>query len=580
MDKRQIKYYNRDFEALLKSLVDYVKYYYPNSFNDFSPASPAMVILELIAYVGDVLNFYLDKQTKQSILLYATQKEPIYNIAQSYGYKIKTAIPALVQLQFSMLVPVKNQNMPDYDYATILYPGTIVCSSQIDNSYFIVLNTINFNEPDRILDTQIQENHFKILVKKAYGYSVEYKTIEVNVGNNIGKSEYRIYLPDKNIVKIQQVKDINNNLWYEVMNIANDTVINPEVIYKNNMRVLKRLKTSKRFRTLVDPLNDSTFLYFASKITSDKVSQLNQLYKKFYQYDYNEIATPSLILLNNSYGEMPNDTTLYIKYLRTTEAIAPGGSIDTITYKQDYNIKTKNQALYRQLVDNIFVYNPSPSVGGQGLQSLQQIKQNALALINSQNRVVTQEDYLNAINLMPAEYGNVAKSYVQKNVKNEIELWVLSQDMNKRLVKTNTQVKQNLGQFLQRYRMLGDKIVIKDAYIINIGCQFTIAVENNYSKQEVLFKVLNEIKQFFNIDNFQIGTPISYNLLRTKILSVEGVTNIIDLTLRNIKGNGYSQVYYDMDSAFDKNTGKYYTSYSPSIFEVLNPDIDIIGSVI
>ncbi len=580
MDKRQIKYYNRDFEALLKSLVDYVKYYYPNSFNDFSPASPAMVILELIAYVGDVLNFYLDKQTKQSILLYATQKEPIYNIAQSYGYKIKTAIPALVQLQFSMLVPVKNQNMPDYDYATILYPGTIVCSSQIDNSYFIVLNTINFNEPDRILDTQIQENHFKILVKKAYGYSVEYKTIEVNVGNNIGKSEYRIYLPDKNIVKIQQVKDINNNLWYEVMNIANDTVINPEVIYKNNMRVLKRLKTSKRFRTLVDPLNDSTFLYFASKITSDKVSQLNQLYKKFYQYDYNEIATPSLILLNNSYGEMPNDTTLYIKYLRTTEAIAPGGSIDTITYKQDYNIKTKNQALYRQLVDNIFVYNPSPSVGGQGLQSLQQIKQNALALINSQNRVVTQEDYLNAINLMPAEYGNVAKSYVQKNAKNEIELWVLSQDMNKRLVKTNTQVKQNLGQFLQRYRMLGDKIVIKDAYIINIGCQFTIAVENNYSKQEVLFKVLNEIKQFFNIDNFQIGTPISYNLLRTKILSVEGVTNIIDLTLRNIKGNGYSQVYYDMDSAFDKNTGKYYTSYSPSIFEVLNPDIDIIGSVI
>lgn len=580
MDKRQIKYYNRDFEALLKSLVDYVKYYYPNSFNDFSPASPAMVILELIAYVGDVLNFYLDKQTKQSILLYATQKEPIYNIAQSYGYKIKTAIPALVQLQFSMLVPVKNQNMPDYDYATILYPGTIVCSSQIDNSYFIVLNTINFNEPDRILDTQIQENHFKILVKKAYGYSVEYKTIEVNVGNNIGKSEYRIYLPDKNIVKIQQVKDINNNLWYEVMNIANDTVINPEVIYKNNMRVLKRLKTSKRFRTLVDPLNDSTFLYFASKITSDKVSQLNQLYKKFYQYDYNEIATPSLILLNNSYGEMPNDTTLYIKYLRTTEAIAPGGSIDTITYKQDYNVKTKNQALYRQLVDNIFVYNPSPSVGGQGLQSLQQIKQNALALINSQNRVVTQEDYLNAIKLMPAEYGNVAKSYVQKNAKNEIELWVLSQDMNKRLVKTNTQVKQNLGQFLQRYRMLGDKIVIKDAYIINIGCQFTIAVENNYSKQEVLFKVLNEIKQFFNIDNFQIGTPISYNLLRTKILSVEGVTNIIDLTLRNIKGNGYSQVYYDMDSAFDKNTGKYYTSYSPSIFEVLNPDIDIIGSVI
>jgi hypothetical protein len=93
---KEIRYLNRDFDTTLRKLVDYAKYYYPNSFNDFSPATPAMIIMEMIAYVGDVLNFYIDKQTKESILYYATQKSSIYNIAQSYGYRIKTAIPSSV----------------------------------------------------------------------------------------------------------------------------------------------------------------------------------------------------------------------------------------------------------------------------------------------------------------------------------------------------------------------------------------------------------------------------------------------------------------------------------------------------
>jgi hypothetical protein len=43
--KPNIKYTNRDYDAIMSALVDNIKYYYPESLNDFSPASPAMIML-------------------------------------------------------------------------------------------------------------------------------------------------------------------------------------------------------------------------------------------------------------------------------------------------------------------------------------------------------------------------------------------------------------------------------------------------------------------------------------------------------------------------------------------------------
>jgi hypothetical protein len=63
---------------------------------------------------------------------------------------------------------------------------------------------------------------------------------------------------------------------------------------------------------------------------------------------------------------------------------------------------------------------------------------------------------------------------------------------------TNT-LKNNLRTYLSQYRMIGDNIEIRDAFIINIGVDFEIIVLPEYNNNEVLLACINAIyNHYFN----------------------------------------------------------------------------------
>ena len=59
---KDVKYLNKDFEGFRNDLIEFAKSYFPNQFNDFNEASPGMMFVEMAAYVGDVLSYYMDNQ--------------------------------------------------------------------------------------------------------------------------------------------------------------------------------------------------------------------------------------------------------------------------------------------------------------------------------------------------------------------------------------------------------------------------------------------------------------------------------------------------------------------------------------
>ena len=65
---RDIKYLDRDFSEIREKLIEFSQTYFPNTFNDFSPASPGMMFMEQAAYVSDVMSFYLDNQLQKHLL--------------------------------------------------------------------------------------------------------------------------------------------------------------------------------------------------------------------------------------------------------------------------------------------------------------------------------------------------------------------------------------------------------------------------------------------------------------------------------------------------------------------------------
>ena len=245
--------------------------------------------------------------------------------------------------------------------------------------------------------------------------------------------------------------------------------------------------------------------------------------------------------------------------------------------------------------DSVVVNNPNPAMGGRSAESMENIRQNAMANFAAQNRTVTKEDYIVRAYSMPAKYGMIAKAYIvrddqidtsdqtppQDRISNAmaLNLYTLGYDSNKRLMPCNIAVKENLRTYLSQYRMLTDAINMKDAYIINIGIEFEIIALPNYNSNEVLLRSVDYLIKKFDIDNMQINAPILVSSCMAELDQIEGVQTVVEFKITNLFNTeeGYSGNVYDIEMATKNNI--VYPSLDPSIFEIRYPDQDIKGRV-
>ena len=201
---------------------------------------------------------------------------------------------------------------------------------------------------------------------------------------------------------------------------------------------------------------------------------------------------------------------------------------------------------------SIKITNEDPASGGSSSETLTQIKENAAAYFNAQNRAVTKADYITRAYSLPQKYGNIAKAYIVQDEQLELQgqlqvidgqvvdtrtatkqpnplalnMYLLGYDVDKKLVALNRAVKQNLKTYLSQYRILTDAINIKDGYVINIGVKFDIIVKRGYNKNDVLFKAIQKVKEFFAPDKWQMNQPIVLGDLAYQISLVDGVVSL------------------------------------------------------
>jgi hypothetical protein len=218
---------------------------------------------------------------------------------------------------------------------------------------------------------------------------------------------------------------------------------------------------------------------------------------------------------------------------------------------------------------------------------------NAMAAFSAQNRTVTKDDYLIRTLSMPAKFGRVAKAYITQDdqisplvsgpnrIPNPmaLNLYTLGYDKNKKLTTLNRATKQNLQTYLEQNRMLTDAINLKDAFHINFTVEFEIITRKNFNNQEVLLNCITALREYFNIEKWQINQPIIISDIYNAIGEITGVQSVPNVKLENIAGIdlGYSPYKYDLDDATIK--GIIYPSLDPSIFEVRFPNQDIKGKI-
>ena len=90
----QVNFNAFDYNSMKESLLDYVKLYYPEDFNDYIESSEFIAVLELFSYIGELLAYRLDLNAHENFITTAERKESVLRLAKMISYKASRNIPA------------------------------------------------------------------------------------------------------------------------------------------------------------------------------------------------------------------------------------------------------------------------------------------------------------------------------------------------------------------------------------------------------------------------------------------------------------------------------------------------------
>jgi len=615
----EIKYLSKDFSQFRENLINLAKTYYPDTYNDFNESSPGSMFIDMSSYVGDVLSLYMDQQLRESLLGYAQERKNVVALARMLGYKPNITTPAQCVLDVFQILPSivsGSAKVPDFNYALNIVPGMVVGTTSKPTIEFRCDENINFavsssNNPTETLvytlDSNNQPEYF-LLKKQVKVYAATEKTINFTFDSPTKFA--KVLINDDNIIGISKVVDSDGNIWTEVPYLAQETIFEEVTntydndptapIYRDSVPFLLKLKNvPKRFVTR--PTADNKLeLQFGAGISTNPDEEIipnpenvgSSLPLGVNKLDIS--FDPSNFIYTKAYGQVPTNTTLTVTYL-VGNGIKSNVGVNLITniLNVQYNndVSTLNPQLYSRVVNSVAATNNVAATGGKDTETLDEIREKALATFAAQNRTVSSDDYLIRVYSMPAKFGAISKAHISQDeqqnpfiagqkVKNPfaLNMYCLGYDSNKNLIQLNTAIKENIKTFLSQYRILTDAINIKDAYIVNFAIHYDILVLPGYNNNEVLLQSVDTIKNYFSIDKWQINQPIIKAEIINELLKVPGIQSVPRIYIRNMYGDGYSNIFYDMETA--ERNHIIYPSLDPCIFELKYPNSDIKGRVI
>lgn len=599
---RQRRYLNKDFDGLRNDLLDYARTYFPDRIQDFSEASLGGLLLDMAAYIGDVQSFYLDHQFFENFPESAIENNNIERHLRKAGVPIVGAAPAVVSVTFFIRVPsLPNGNAPDPSALPIIKKGSVVRAG--NSTEFELIEDIDFTK--RKIDGSLQatvnvgitnqNNVPQNFILTLDGLCISGKTTTeiFTIGSFI---PYRsINLQNPNVTEIVNVVDGLGNTYYEVDYLTQDTVYkgvtnvgyDSQSVSENIVplpapyRFVKNTSLQTRLTSLTfgggsaDNLNDDAI--------PDPSEFALPLYGKttFSKFSIN----PGNLLRSSTLGTTAQNTTLSITY-RFGGGLGNNVEANTINFITNLimvfpnNPNSSISAFVRNSTD---VTNRYSASGGDEAPTVDELKAKIPAYTATQNRIVTKEDLIARVYTLPSNFGRVFRAAIRSNPNNPLasQLFVICRNSQNQLVYASDTLKKNLSTYLNEYRLISDAIDILDVKLININVKFSIVVDPTQNKELVLRNVLNNVKNYFSIKNFDIEQPLIQNEIQNIIFNTIGVTSVVGLEIGNVYNTVNNRVYSNQVYDIKGNTYRGIIFGPPgSMFELRYPEYDIVGTAV
>lgn len=600
-----INYASRNYADIRAGLVDMVKQYYPEVLSDFNDASVGMMLLELNAAVGDMLSYNTDRMFQETQIDYAKERKSVLSMARTFGLKIPGKRPSVTIVDFSVTLPVLGDTF-DVSYAPLLRTGSQVSGG---GKIFETNNDIDFSNPfnvngipNRIIIPNFNSNgvltNYTITKREIVtnGYSRTYKKV-VNI--NDVRPFFEIVLPENNVISIESVITLDgtnfngepsfsqfydfNNRWFEVDALAENKVFIEDyskITDNSGVKPGKWVTITKKFISEYTDLGFTKIIFGAGTKDTSSLCDFDKNIPLV-----NQIGN---IINNGSLGETPTaNTTMYVKY-------RVGGGSDTnigpnvLTNVGIINmtVNGSNQTINAAVRNSLKVNNAFPALGGRNEPSVEEIRYMVKYNFSAQNRAVTIKDYQSRISQMPGQFGVPFRCGVFEE-QNKVKVYVMGLDANSKLSNESTSaLRENIGTYLSDFRMLNDYVSISNGKIINLSFEIDLYVDKKLPQSQIVTEVIKNVKDYMDINKFDMGDNIYLSPLVETINNVGGVLNVIDLRVYNKIGEGkyslneISQPYIDTLTRQIDISDDYTIFGEPtSMFEIKYPNMDIMVRV-
>jgi hypothetical protein len=596
---KKISYAVRDFASLRQELVNLTREYYPDLVKNTNDASIYSVLLDLNAAVADNLHFHIDRVWQETMLDFAQQRQSLYHIAKTYGFKIPGNRPSVSLCDFTIQVPVRGDKEDER------YLGTIIAGAQVSGGgqVFETIEDIDFanpfngrGEPNRLKIPNFDGNN------RLISYSIVKREAVVNGVTRIYRRVItetdqrpflKLFLPEQNILGVTSIihkegtsfagnptnsEFLNStNKWYEVKTLIQDKVFIPDPTTASdadNFISGTYVPVSNKFVTEYTPEN-----YFSITFGSGNVNPLDNLDN----FNNGTMRVSLGTYLNNlSLGSLPKpNTTLFVKY-RIGGGRDSNLGINVITSVDDVDfvITGPNASTNTQVQNSLTVTNITPAVGGSDQPTIEEVRNMIAYNFAAQNRAVTLNDYKSLIETMPSTYGAPAKVNVMEE-DNKVRVKLLSYDEKGNLTDTvSTTLKNNILSYLSEYKMINDFIDIVSGQVIDLGLEVDLNIDKNANQTDVVQTVIDNVISYFDISKRKMGDPLFVGDLNKIIGNVSGVVNLIETRVFGKTGGEYSSAeistsYKDANTKEINQSDSIIFMKSNQIFQIRFPNVDI-----
>jgi len=604
--QRPRSFLNKDFEAFRAELVTYARTYFSEEIQDFSEASMGGLFLEMAAYVGDVMSFYLDHQFNELDIETAVEDRNVERLVRSAGVKIKGASPASADVDFSIVVDAKtsnNKRVPISSHLPIITAGTLLSSNT--GITFELTENLDFNKRNVVGDllasvivdetnSNNQPTRFKL---KMTGLCTSGKTIEENFSIGADLKPFRtITLSSENVSDIVSVTDTEGNEYYEVEALTQDTVFtrvrndgaDNDLVSDN----LELLPAPYRFISTTDRSTGLTTIRFGSgdgeSLDDDIIPDPSEVSLPLFGQKKTLsrfTLDPNSLLGARTLGISPRSTTITVRY-RAGGGISHNVGVGSITQISNLLNKFSSgtpSSVVSSVRASLVVSNTAPAAGGESELTLNELRSTALAFRNSQSRIVTKQDLIARVYTMPSNFGRVFRLGIIQNRNNPLATTVaiISRNASGQLVVSPDTLKKNLRTYLNEFRLISDAIDIIDASVINVRIRYSIVVDPSSSKETTIQRVNTSLKKYMDVTNFQIDQPIMISDLVNLILNTDGVISQVGIQIVSLAGTVSGRSYSPQTINIAEATSRgIIVPPAGGIFEMRFPSDDIIGKAV